>query len=542
QMKALYAKEPQKKELSLDERMGMVRDAAMEKIMPTRPMPMMDMPEAQGCWVKEIFDTYLIYEMGEKYFQMDYSIDDATGDVTFGDPVEVEETYTPVGKALRKFTHKAALLKDGLPASAYLVVEDPQKVTTWSLPVMDAAGKPDHRLMGGAWAALHQGYRGNKYEGPSKADAIAKLRKIYDQEKMTVPGEKGFMTFKQADGTYRWVLISSSTFRDRDGEIVTGKALAEDVERCDATGNYGPLRWWHMGGFEFPDGQDSWQTWKAGPGLDIGDCDFNMLYGKLLIESGTFKDNVIGEGVSDIQDLLEASIMFSHPRDEPGKSKEYQNIHRLERSLLPAGMASNLLTKLYVSKGEPAMNAKEKLAAWVAIFKNKPEVAKQILEDAEVMEKTADLVGLDSKEVGEMFSIKEDTPVVDPPDAEPPAPETVDEIGDMTHAQLAAFVAEAVKQSMPQPDPAAATKQAQQDQLLTDALVSLKAVTDRLATTEATLKETKQALDELTDARPVGIKQLQKQRATERTENVIQTAPTGPQMDPEFLKLARGGK
>jgi hypothetical protein len=31
--------------------------------------------------------------------------------------------------------------------------------------------------MGAAWAALHGGYRGNKYEGPDRSAAIAKLKK-----------------------------------------------------------------------------------------------------------------------------------------------------------------------------------------------------------------------------------------------------------------------------------------------------------------------------------------------------------------------------
>lgn len=73
------------------------------------------------------------------------------------------------------------------PAGHYLVVEDPETVTTWHLRVRDVSGDPDHRLMGAAWAALHGGYRGNRYEGPGKAEAIAKLTRMYDAEGMDVP-------------------------------------------------------------------------------------------------------------------------------------------------------------------------------------------------------------------------------------------------------------------------------------------------------------------------------------------------------------------
>jgi hypothetical protein len=76
------------------------------------------------------------------------------------------------------------------PSSHYLVVEDSESPSTWHLRVKGADGEPDHRLMGAAWAALHGGYRGNKYEGPNKQDAIAKLKRMYAAEGMDTPGEK----------------------------------------------------------------------------------------------------------------------------------------------------------------------------------------------------------------------------------------------------------------------------------------------------------------------------------------------------------------
>jgi len=96
-------------------------------------------------------------------------------------------------QAEAKAAAKAAVLKkekDGQhPASHYLVVEDAKKPSTWHLRVRDAEGNLDHRLMGAAWAALHQGYRGQRYEGPDKEKAIAKLKKLYEQEDMEPPGK-----------------------------------------------------------------------------------------------------------------------------------------------------------------------------------------------------------------------------------------------------------------------------------------------------------------------------------------------------------------
>jgi len=78
------------------------------------------------------------------------------------------------------------------PAGHYLVVEDPQKPSTWHLRVKDVDGKIDHRLMGAAWAALHGGYRGSKYVGPDKAEALRKLKALYKREDMKTPaGNEG---------------------------------------------------------------------------------------------------------------------------------------------------------------------------------------------------------------------------------------------------------------------------------------------------------------------------------------------------------------
>jgi hypothetical protein len=57
------------------------------------------------------------------------------------------------------------------------------------LPYTESDGSPNHRLMGAAWAALHGGYRGKKYEGPDKSKAIAKLKAVYKSEQMDTPAE-----------------------------------------------------------------------------------------------------------------------------------------------------------------------------------------------------------------------------------------------------------------------------------------------------------------------------------------------------------------
>jgi len=72
------------------------------------------------------------------------------------------------------------------PAGDFLVVIDAEKPSTWHLPVKKN-GKPDHKLMGAAWAALHVGFRGKTYEGPEKSKAISKLKAMYKSEEIELP-------------------------------------------------------------------------------------------------------------------------------------------------------------------------------------------------------------------------------------------------------------------------------------------------------------------------------------------------------------------
>jgi hypothetical protein len=75
------------------------------------------------------------------------------------------------------------------------------------LPYTDDKGKISHSHMGAAWAALHGGYRGNKYTGAGKSAAIAKLKALYKAEKMATPQESfsvpehGASLLFEADGT-----------------------------------------------------------------------------------------------------------------------------------------------------------------------------------------------------------------------------------------------------------------------------------------------------------------------------------------------------
>lgn len=224
----------------------------------------------------------------------------------------------------------------------------------------------------------------------------------------------GPMVFKDASGRLRWVTISSSAYRDRDREIVSTKALADDVARADADGAYGPLRWWHQ------------------PGLDIGDCDFNAMMGRLLVESGTFRSEAIGEKVKAAAPTLQVSIGFLHPAAEPDGDGVFSTIRRFERSLLPSGYASNLYTQLFV-EGEQPMDERKKAAAR-ALFGD--EVVARIEAAGLLTEKSADAAGV---------AFKAAPPAVAAAPPATPEPDTGDAdaaiaVGDMDVAEFTAVM------------------------------------------------------------------------------------------------------
>lgn len=121
------------------------------------------------------------------------------------------------------------------PASHYLVVEDSSKPSTWHLRVRNASGKLDHTLMGAAWAALHGGYRGNKYQGPNKSAAIKKLQGLYRQEGMPTPGGKSLF-YKDTAGQSWFLGIYSNNFEDREKETFTWNGHVEYAKWVNDTG------------------------------------------------------------------------------------------------------------------------------------------------------------------------------------------------------------------------------------------------------------------------------------------------------------------
>lgn len=195
-----------------------------------------------------------------------------------------------------------------------------------------------------------------------------------------------FTVFKDASDRYRWVAQSSTAFEDRDREIVSTKALADDCRFADKHQAYGPLRWWHS------------------PGLDLGDCDFNAMHGRVLIESGTFRSPSIALKVAAAAPGLEISLGFLHLPSEPDANGVFHHIRRFERSLVPRGKASNRFTAFTVK--ETTMFDPTKVAALKTLGFSDADIT-SLQAQAEATEKSAD---------AQQVAYKADEPAAELPD------------------------------------------------------------------------------------------------------------------------------
>lgn len=152
-----------------------------------------------------------------------------------------------------------------------------------------------------------------------------------------------FAVFKDAQGRDRWLSVTTTAYQDRDREWISRKAIVGAVEAGDRSYHRGPLRFWHV------------------PGLDLGTCDYQATAqdGRFLIESGTFKHAVAARiGTRAAERGYQMSPGFVHPADEP-RGGVFDHITIFERSIVPAGRASNPFTRL-VTKGTRMLTDEKK--------------------------------------------------------------------------------------------------------------------------------------------------------------------------------------
>jgi hypothetical protein len=227
-------------DVSFDQTRSAVSDAINEKYRKNLAYP--DMCCDYGFWIKELYDSYAIIDANGKMFKIPYTID-KDQNVTLAEPEEVVTQYVTASES-------GAVTKsegDGdHPSSHYLVTEDPEKSTTWHLRIKDKEGKNDHGLMGAAWAALHDGYRGSKYEGPDKSKATTKLQSLYKSEGLKTPDQQKeesseVKTVNMTDAQFSAAVLKAVTLTEGSPKGKKAKTLCSNIRKTATAASDGKV-------------------------------------------------------------------------------------------------------------------------------------------------------------------------------------------------------------------------------------------------------------------------------------------------------------
>jgi hypothetical protein len=235
---------------------------------------------------------------------------------------------------------------------------------------------------------------------------------------------------------------------------------------------------------------------EAGPGIDVGICDYSQMFGRIRVESGTFKDNRMGAAIKERSDQWAGSIGFFHPLDQPDRDGVYQDSFTFERSLLPRQFASNPLTPLAAIMKENAMATKEEKVKQLTDLLGDAALADTVLKQAEATEKAAQERGLKYKAADEppaQEAVKEEAaaPAEEPKKEEPAAPEVDYEA---MAKGLEPYIKPMIKAEM-----ASAAKER------TDKEAS---IASSVAALDSALKETRKIVDALNSDLPRGVQRF----------------------------------
>ncbi len=343
----------------------------------------------------------------------------------------------------------------------------------------------------------------------SSSDSKA-LQYIHDKS-VALGASCPMMIFKEDSGKYRWVLFSSTAYRDRDGDIVSTKAQEDDCDEMNRTNNFGVLRWWHVGK-PYTTVKSDWRSYIAGSGIDLGECDTSVMIKRVRVESGTFYHNEVGERLKEVANELSVSIGFSHPEDEPDREGVFSNVHTFERSLLPKGKQSNYFASIpVIEKESKLMNDNEKAAK---LKEHLGAIFGLVMNKAEATDKAAEATGTTFKEGDEKK-----------PDEKKPS----GKFGDMDETEAKAFVGKCMDEYMASYDEKRKDKSEKETKQVTDTLealqVSLKSLQsndEKIATALNTIataqKANNDAIKALQGDLPKSLKSLAR---SEAIDNII---------------------
>jgi len=177
------------------------------------------------------------------------------------------------------------------------------------------------------------------------------------------------MTFIERDGERYMFIVASNSYRDRENEYITRKALEDTVNRSWDGGAFTsqPLLFWHGG-------------------EPIGDVVWADMEGPFLLEVAKQRDTEYARAVWDyVQSNPEVDWGASHGfvydrKDNDGDgAATYRFIRKFETSILPRSKAANVYTH---SGGFPMTTERDQLLEKILSV---PDVAKKLRKSARAL-------------------------------------------------------------------------------------------------------------------------------------------------------------
>src|SRR3990167_8663408 len=209
-----------------------------------------------------------------------------------------------------------------------------------------------------------------------------------------VPVGKSALVVEKDEDVYRWTAISSSDFKDFDGEVVSTQAMDFAIKVAEKRGDRGMLVWEHY------------------DELPIGVCESQKRVGKFLVETGVFLDTPLAEkAVKKLMDSepgkYRISIGFNYWKGTRSDDGTYSLIDIFHRATTTR--PANPFTSIEVQETMKTLDEKTKKAiaddlgmteqeldeVIAASFKpkvTKSAEAEHVLKEGEAPEKTEDKV------------------------------------------------------------------------------------------------------------------------------------------------------
>ncbi len=137
--------------------------------------------------------------------------------------------------------------------------------------------------------------------------------------------EGSFVSYKDSDGQWRWMIINTNKFEDREGEIFSEKSHKEYIAYVEKTGDWPDVWLWHT------------------PGTRVGQASMVDYVDGFVVHSGVYDEGMedVAESLSKMQHKLGVSHGYEYLLGDE-EDKIYDHYRTFELTICPASRAANI--------------------------------------------------------------------------------------------------------------------------------------------------------------------------------------------------------